>query len=483
MRGARSALLASTGGVGAWLAVRLLVATAAMASALVTAPAAVSATGCGALVVTPRPGVQPPTLVITVPSSLSVEPLTEDAVSVAQRGLAVPVRSMRPQTSSETDLAVVLDTASDVPDRVFRRALRVMTALLESLPTTVRVALVSGGGVAEILSPLSTDRDLPEEALRDAARQPGHAWLDGIALATETLPEDPDRYPAIALVTTGPDDASERGRAEVQALVAARQISLVVTAVGDQAALSVQGDRCPPGVDVGQEEVAGELVARRVAGRQVVVVPTVDFATPFTVRVRSGAVDVSAAVAASRVAGSAADTAATGTTDGRPPGGIPGGIWTMVGLGLVAGALLVGVVSVPVLRSAGSRGAHVPSHTRPTTRAGGSDEEMRLDARAARLGLLALLPVAIATRTVFGSPSDDDWPWWPLLAAAALLAGFGTWWLWRATAPPYPLWPYRGNPHGDPPHQPRGYPWGPRVSAVAPFCLCLLPALLLILLS
>ena len=89
----------------------------------------------------------------------------------------------------------------------------------------------------------------------------------------------------------------------------------------------------------------------------------------------------------------------------------------------------------------------------------------------ARLCLLFLLPAGLAARFQLGDFGLQGTAEWAALGLAAVLGGLGSWWLWRSTTPPYPLWAGRADPRG------------PRVTAVAPFCLCLLPAVLLVALA
>ena len=447
------------------------------AATLATPSPAVSATPCGALVVTPRPAASPPSLVVVVPSALSDRRILTRSWSLDQQG-AVAVAAARPLSPSKLDLAVVLDTAADVPGPVYRRARSVVAALLDSLPAGVRVTVMAAGGAPVVLSPLGSDRAEAVDRVMDARRVPGHAWVDAIAEAAEALPDVPDRFAQVVVVTTGPDNRSVRAVDHVRSVLDTRMIALSVTAAGAPTTQPLWGDRCPPYVGGRDGAPAGELIARRVAGRYVVVAPGADLTMPLTVRVRSAAVDASAATAVPATATGAPETGSgpevLGNKIGSPgPGGLATG-WVPIGLGVLA-VLLLATMSIAVLASTGrplpfqapasdtvgrSRSPG-PQHDRP-------DEALMLEAWIVRICLLALLALALVAR-LWRDGADGNGPIGlaPLVLATAL-AAMGARWLWWATSPPYRLWP--GGP----------VVWNPGVTAVAPFCLCLLPAVVLL---
>jgi hypothetical protein len=306
----------------------------------------VAATGCGALLVTPRPDAPAPYFVVTVPSSLSREPLPVSALSVEQQG-PVPVASLRRLHPSKLDVAVVLDTSTDVPAGVYRRARRVVTALLDSLPDRARATVVVAGGDAVVLRPRGVPPAHASQVVRSAPRAAGHAWLDGIGLATDALPGAADRFAQVVAVTTGRDDRSLRDVLQVRSALSRRHVALSVVPVGRRAERPAWGDQCPPEVAAGQASAAGELLARRVTGRHVLVAPTAVFSSPLTVRLRSGVVDVSLAVAPSATAGAEPETAVRGTKTGRDEAGGRTLMWRVL-LGLLS-LVLVAAVALPAV--------------------------------------------------------------------------------------------------------------------------------------
>jgi hypothetical protein len=106
-------------------------------------------------------------------------------------------------------------------------------------------------------------------------------------------------------------------------------------------------------------------------------------------------------------------------------------------------------------------------------------EDLRLEGWVARVCLLSVLPLAATVRVVLGHgllPVGSG-PVWAVLGAGLVLAAAGSWWLWVATSPPYPLSPLRGGPLGSLRLA------APAVAALAPFWLGVLPAALLIMLT
>jgi hypothetical protein len=384
----------------------------------------------------------------------------------------VKVESIDPLRPSKLDVAIVLDTAAEAPEAVYRRARSLVTALVDNLPARVRVTVISAGGTADVLSPLGTDRAESQDGITDAPRGRGHAWLDGIVHAADTLPDNPDRVAQVVVVTTGPDDASARNTQHVRSVLADRGVALSVTAAGEPGDQVLGGEQCPARV-TGQTEAAAAVLAQRLAGRYLAVAPAADLAQPLTVRVRSGQVDVSATTVPALTTG-AAETAVLGTKLGTRVPDSASTTWAPLGLGLLAMLILAALV-VPVLTTAdiGARltsrpSAHRARRSTDYRRSDPEHEELRVDAWMARLCLLFLLPAGLAARLQLGDFGLQGAAEWAAIGLAAVLGGLGSWWLWRSTTPPYPLWAGRTDPRG------------PRVTAVAPFCLCLLPAVLLV---
>ena len=233
--------------VAGWLgAVLVGVLALAVAPGLPTASATVSATECGDLEVAPRPDARPAALLLTMPSSLSNASVPVSAVSVVQKR-SVKVESVKALRPSRLDVAIVLDTAAEAPDAVYRRARALVTALVDSLPARVRVTVISAGGSADVVSPLGTDRAEARDGITDAPRGPGHAWLDGIVHAADSLPDVPDRVAQVVVVTTGPDDASARDTQHVRTVLADRAVALSVTAAGEPGDQVLGGSSARPG--------------------------------------------------------------------------------------------------------------------------------------------------------------------------------------------------------------------------------------------
>jgi hypothetical protein len=523
------------------------------------------AAGCGDLSVVAIPGSHPPSLLLTAPSALSGQHLSDRWVTLRQQGRPVPVQSVRRLDAAGVDLAIVLDTAAARGDAVRRRARRVAVSLLEHLPATVRVMVVSAGGEAQILSSLSHDRVRAAAAIRTAPRAHGHAWWDGVVLAAANLPDRPDRFAQVVVVTTGPDDTSLRNPLAVRSLLERRPVLLGVTDAGTRSTGADWADRCPAEVAaVGDAAAAGALLAARVTDRHVLVAPTADLAAPMVVRVHSEQVDASVTVSAAPRP--EPETSVRGTKFGRPPVDSAGGLSAPMVVTLLAMLLLAAgsaAVLVPAFRTGrlASRGfqgrtaddpwdgdeppragggrtttapgwegaaeqppdetsewvsedvldeieadatnlddagtvddvressVELPPDDEPGTRAAEaeappSEEDLRAEAWLVRVSLLATLPLALGARGPLGlaGAADGALPW-VLRTVAVLLGAAGTWWLWRSTSPPYPRWPWQRAPHGhrkaaSADHVPSA---GPHATAVAPFLLCLLPAIVIIL--
>jgi hypothetical protein len=105
--------------------------------------------------------------------------------------------------------------------------------------------------------------------------------------------------------------------------------------------------------------------------------------------------------------------------------------------------------------------------------------DLRLEAWVARICLLSVLPLAATVRVVLGHgllPVGSD-PAWAILGTGLALGAVGSWWLWLATSPPYPLSPLRSGPMSS------SRLAGPGVAALTPFWLGVLPGALLIMLT
>lgn len=481
-RGPRIVLFAAesdTCPVKGHLGVLLTVVLVAAGSLLAPASAMASpgpAGDCGAPSVTARPDADPPSLAVALPSSLGSEQVPPAAFTVDQDG-ALPVVSVRALKPAMLDLAIVLDTAADTPEPVLRRAKDVVTTLLDSLPSKVAVTVVSAGGTPEVVSPLGTDRTDAQDAVTDSPRGRGHAWLDGMVVAAGELPDAADRFAAVVVVTTGRDDASVRDAQDVRSLLEDRPVAVSLTSAGDPPAAPEWVDQCPAEVEAAQAAGAGELMARRLVDRYVVVAPAANLAAPLTVRVRDGAVDVTVATAVTAAQTRPADGAEVlGTKFGKARATEGGSALAPVTIALGLLAVLALALSVPALitggmpgrlmqRSGGHRAAGGrPRHSEPVV------DELRIDAWVARLCLLSIPAGALLFRLLGEDAAPSGLLGDGLVALGAVSIGVGAWWLWRSTAPPYPVW-WWGR---------RVSPSGPRVTAAAPFLLALLPGALLV---
>ena len=273
--------------VAGWLgAVLVGVLALAVAPGLSTASATVSATECGDLEVAPRPDAKTPALLLTMPSSLGSATVPVSAVSVVQKR-SVRVESVKALKPSKLDVAIVLDTAAEAPEAVYRRARALVTALVDSLPARVRVTVLSAGGTSDVLSPLGTDRAETQDGILDAPRGPGHAWMDGIVHASNTLPDNPDRVAQVVVVTTGPDDASARSTQHVPPCSPTAR-SLSASRLPAKPADQVLGGSSARPGSPARPRRRGRCSPQRVAGRYLAVAPAADLALPLTVRVRNG---------------------------------------------------------------------------------------------------------------------------------------------------------------------------------------------------
>jgi hypothetical protein len=339
-------------------------AVAGLVSALAVSWASASpatARDCGALGASATTTGGRTQVLLSLPSAMTGAPLRTPDISLQQDGLDLPVLSVAVVPAGAADVVVVVDSsaaAGPAADRV-RAA---TTALLQGLPAQTRVAVLGTGGSPAVVQDLVRG---PRAAVPAVARlEPAgpNALVDTLLAGLRLLPADPGRQQQLVLVGAGADSGSAASWPAARQLLVHRGVAFDVVDLGSSASLPGAGAQCPGLVDGGDAAAAGLTLAKHLADRRLVVVPTVTGTSPVQVSVSHAGTTVSTTLA----------TRADAPGPAREPRSASGE--GAAGLGTLVLALLVGLLGLLVLllvtagRSA--RGAAVRAALRASRAAG-----------------------------------------------------------------------------------------------------------------
>ncbi|HZA75247.1 MAG TPA: VWA domain-containing protein [Acidimicrobiales bacterium] len=171
-------------------------------------------------------------MVLAVPAAQHDLGLAPEALSVTVNGRPVTT-TVTPMASRSLSVALVIDTASDMPPEVLEAAQSGATEFLLRLPEGVRTMVVASGGDPRVVAPLSPE---PADALSavSALRSGGtRSTTAGTLLAAQKLAMAPPGPRAIIVYSHGSDERGPSVEQLSQAVARAEAVINVVQTRGD----------------------------------------------------------------------------------------------------------------------------------------------------------------------------------------------------------------------------------------------------------
>ena len=193
-----------------------------------------------------------------VPPAEQGEQIPASAFDIVEDGAAREVTAVGPaDTPLETVLLV--DTSAGTSAAVLSAAVGALAEFLLQVPDYGRVSVVTFGGDATVLAPMTAD---PAEALADLeALQPGgeRALYDAVVLGVDQFTPTPSNRRSMVLLATGPDAAGTAALSDAtRALAGSRSSLYVVDATVDEP--------LPDGIDALASAAGGGILSAEEPG-------------------------------------------------------------------------------------------------------------------------------------------------------------------------------------------------------------------------
>ena len=170
-----------------------------------------------------------------LPAGLFLLALTGLGLAMARPEALVSVPRARTSVMLTVDVSGSME-ASDVQPSRIQAARQAARTLIEQLPGTARVGLISFNSSASVVAPLTTDHQAVEDALQTLRPNGGTAIGDGLQLAVQQLLQDAGQVDAahrpptmIVLLTDG---SSNTGIAPLDAAAQAHDAGIPVETIG-----------------------------------------------------------------------------------------------------------------------------------------------------------------------------------------------------------------------------------------------------------
>jgi von Willebrand factor type A domain len=177
-------------------------------------------------------------IVIAVPPKQHIQTLTPDDVSATVDGTPV-ITTVTPMVSSSLSVALVIDTAADIPADEFGAAQSGAAEFLLRLPPGARTMVVAAGGDPRIVAPLDPDPTNVLSAVSALRPEGTRSTAAGTLLAAQELAKAPAGPRAIVVYT---NDSAEPGSSVeklTQAVALAQAVINIVQTAGNHSWSSV----------------------------------------------------------------------------------------------------------------------------------------------------------------------------------------------------------------------------------------------------
>ena len=146
---------------------------------------------------------------VAVSGDAAVTALTADDLGVTENGDPVDAQ-VTALSDQQIDVVLTIDVSTSMAGDPLAKAKVAALDLLDTLPTSARVAVVSFSTTADLRSGFTRDRNASRDAINGLAAEGGTAIYDAVALsAQQAASADGDRA-AIVLLTDGADTSSTR---------------------------------------------------------------------------------------------------------------------------------------------------------------------------------------------------------------------------------------------------------------------------------
>ncbi|MFA9428639.1 type II secretion system F family protein [Egicoccus sp. AB-alg2] len=163
---------------------------------------------------------------VAVPVSAGAEGL-EDAFTVREEGEAREVLGVRQASSSDLQVALVIDTSGSMGIDAMNEAKEAATSFLDQLPEAAKVAVLSYASEVTLHTDFEATHDEHDAAIDALVANGNTAMYDGVLAAIDAFPEPvAETKQAVVLLTDGADTVSEAGLDAVTAALEAGGVTL-----------------------------------------------------------------------------------------------------------------------------------------------------------------------------------------------------------------------------------------------------------------
>jgi Flp pilus assembly protein TadB len=147
------------------------------------------------------------------------------AALLASALLAAPASAAEP---TSTELVLVMDTSGSMKGARIAAARKAASALVDELPSTLPIGLISFGTTPSLVVPLTTDHARVIEAIQGLEADGNTALYDAIAEALTLLPETQGR---VLVLSDGADTASEISLNQMLRRAVAQRVPIDIVAI------------------------------------------------------------------------------------------------------------------------------------------------------------------------------------------------------------------------------------------------------------
>jgi tight adherence protein B len=222
-------------------------------------------------------------LIVSVTGPAVQSELGDDAFTVTEAGEPISSFTVEPLSQSNAQavaVALVMDVSGSTAGQPLADAKAAARTLINGLPASVRVALISFGPTAAVRVPFTTDKARLSGAINALQAGGGTALYDAVVLGANTLNAVSGAQHNLIVFSDGADDGSSRATI-AQAIQAAQTAKAPVTSVGlitatfdqralDQLAGAVEGGRSLSVAASGDLASAFGQVAQEIASQYVI---------------------------------------------------------------------------------------------------------------------------------------------------------------------------------------------------------------------
>jgi tight adherence protein B len=147
----------------------------------------------------------------------------------AATGTAASTPAGAAKTDPKIDVFIAIDNSSQLPSAQYQASQLAALTLIDALPATTRVGVISFGNFPQKIQLTSPDHNLAKQAVSVLVQEDGNSQLfSGIGLAAESFDETTEASRVVVVVSDGQDGSSAQNIESGKRSAALRKVRIVV---------------------------------------------------------------------------------------------------------------------------------------------------------------------------------------------------------------------------------------------------------------